>query len=306
MRKTMLANFPEVLSSPGYASHLHEISLRGLGEDAIVPASFLKRYCGWTASDVGNLRPSDHKINRFGSWGPMRVTGFRLGDALKYERTRKFRSDHPTPLSVSATGLKKEYHFTDRLISRYLGKPDMLSRNPRYASAAPTKLYRIGKLLMIRSRPEVMCELGRIADQREKRSSAARAAAARKAESWIQAFSKVKLLVDFSGLDSVAAIEQVVRRDRAVSAAEWKLVDAGTKARWCVNFLRHERTSYDEMLALDLPPGRAGERCYLALRERVMERIEMNFPDLAAECRRQLAHTMDAEVARKTEYLPEP
>lgn len=68
----------------------------------------------------------------------------------------------------------------------------------------------------------------------------------------------------------------------------WGGVDEATRQRWMVNMLRHEFTDYDHILALDLPPGRAGEVCYRAVKTRILGKIAETYRELADEAHRQM------------------
>lgn len=73
----------------------------------------------------------------------------------------------------------------------------------------------------------------------------------------------------------------------AHSVKDWAAVDIGTRQRWMVNMLRHEYTDYDHILAFSLPPGTAGAECYTALKQRILDRIGQEFPQLAAAAHAQ-------------------
>ena len=74
--------------------------------------------------------------------------------------------------------------------------------------------------------------------------------------------------------------------------------DRGFLDRVTVNYLRHVRTNYDELLAS--LHGKVGiEEAKELVRERVYEAIASTYPDLAAECSRQERARAEAESRRK-------
>ena len=273
------------LSRKGYLLSAGAMSLSSLDEDEVVSAAFLKSYCGWSAEDFRDLRVSDKKAFRFGDRGRLQVSGYRLGDALKMERTKAFRTRHAAPLSVSESELSKSYFFTDKIIRDFGVRPDSLVANPRFRSAAPMKLHRVGKILLLRSSPDVRSRLDEIADQRDRRSESSKAAAERRTQAWISKFNETKVSYDFC---DIKIIEKEVREIHGYTTRTWEGIDLHVRQRWTVNHIRHERTSYDQMLMLDLPPGVAGRRCYASLKTEILSKIFETYPDLASEADNQI------------------
>ncbi|MBB6171644.1 hypothetical protein HNR23_001704 [Nocardiopsis mwathae] len=86
------------------------------------------------------------------------------------------------------------------------------------------------------------------------------------------------------------------RGSYVASPARVEDVPTAVRSRWEVDYLRHVRTPYDSLLA-DLR-GRVGRvQAELLLRRRVYTAIAARYPDLSAECDRQLARrvAIDAE-----------
>lgn len=281
-----MTRLPEALSGPSYLEAAAKTSLSALPPDTVVPSAFLRLYCGWTEEDVRSLAPADEMANRFGPIGRKSVKGYVLADALRAERKRDFMARHAVPLMMSETRLKGEYFFTDRLMAKWLGEPDALVDNPHYKSAAPMRLHRIGKILLLRRVEEAERDLADVADKRLARSESARLAARTRAQQWITRFETVKVRYYFTGM-SLRQVEDQARQRRGMRAKEWEDTDILTRHRWMVNTLRHEQTDYDQILAFDLPPGRAGAECYRTLKRRILNRIGAEFPQLANEAAAQ-------------------
>lgn len=55
---------------------------------------------------------------------------------------------------VTTSTLKERQGWTDAAIKKFLGEPDELRENPRYRSAAPMKLFRIGRIEDVERTPE--------------------------------------------------------------------------------------------------------------------------------------------------------
>lgn len=281
-----MTRLPENLTKADYLVAAGKTALTRMPEDTLLPGSFLTRYCGWTPEDVKALTPAEEKTNRFGPLGPKSVKGYPLSAVMKAERTKAFRARHAHPLHITESRLKSEHFFTDGLLRKWLGEPDLLTDNPHYKSGPPMRLHRIGKILLLRSVPKVEADLAKVADQREARSASARAAAARKRDAWIAAFDKVEVRYRFP--KTYAKVEAAAMGREGMGQKSWAAVDIGTRVRWTVNMLRHEFTDYDQILALDLPPGRAGEVCYRAVKTRILGKIAETYPELADEAHRQM------------------
>lgn len=281
-----MTTYAEELTTKAYISHAGKTSLAEMAPETVLPEAFLIRYCGWTSEDVKTIPPSEKKAFRFGPAGRKSVKGYVLADVLKCERTKAFKARHDTPLNMTESRLKSEYFFTDSLLKKWLGEPDSIVANPHYGSAAPMRLHRIGKILLLRTLPDVEQDLAKIADKRESRSETAKIAARAKRDAWIAAFNKTKVSYHFP--KTYAAAEKAARERGGQGVAEWSDTDIATRHRWTVNMLRHEFTNYDAILALALPPGMAGQQCYYTVKCRILQKIADRFPELNAEVSRQM------------------
>lgn len=266
-------------------------SLSEMSDETLLPEAFLIRYCGWTLTDVKDLPASEQRTNRFGPFGPKSVKGHPLAAVRKVERSRAFRTRHTDPLHITESRLKSEHFFTDGLIAKWLGSPDLTADNPHYKKSAPMRLHRIGKILLLRGLPDVQADLGRVADQRSARSAGARAAAQRRQEEWISRFEDVEVTYAFP--ETYEKVRRLTKsrpyeRHPDQEPKFWEEVDESTRERWMVNMLRHEYTDYDHILALDLPPGQAGRICYEAVKNRILRKIAETFPELRKEAENQM------------------
>lgn len=275
------------LTKADFCQQAGQFSLHLLSGDSVVSAQFLRRYCGWADAAISALPKAGEKAPRFGPFGPSKVVGYWMRDVEKMERTAAFRSLHPNPLSVSESRLKGEYFFTDGLIRKWLGEPDAYIKNPHYRSAPPMRLHRIGKIALLRQVEAVEAALAKVADQRETRSAAARASAQARIEAWIARFDAVQWRDSFARFSGMDAVARATAASQEMGMKTWAQVEVGHQHRWMVNFLRHECTNYDSILALDLPPGRAGRVCYARIKGDILDRIGEVFPTLRVEAHRQ-------------------
>lgn len=175
--------------------------------------------------------------------------------------------------------------FTKSMIEKLLSAP-ILKRNPRYASAAPMKLWREDD---VRSAMEMQ----------EYKTMVAKAAARKvaSAKAIVTKRKNAEAITD----DLIASI-RVMRWDipdlkQATLNAkqEWYLahgnVDvltptAETLERWMVNFARHNLCDYDDKL-IDLSGLVGKDTLYKRLKSATLAKIAQVYPELEPECRRQ-------------------
>jgi hypothetical protein len=177
--------------------------------------------------------------------------------------------------------------WTEALIRTFLGEPDKLARNPRYATAAPTKLWSIGRVTTAEAAPGFGAAL---------KAAAARGAAARQV-----ADAKRQQLLEIIAARPVRVpmYEPDELRRRAINHYNGRLRDPDEQPatvgsdrafleRIEVNFLRHRCTGYERSLAA--VAGKIGVRdAEDAIRRKVYAAIGEAYPALRDECDRQLA-----------------
>ena len=55
--------------------------------------------------------------------------------------------------------LKEQWLWTDTLIKKFAGEPDMYKKNPVYSSADPMALYSKERIMEIEKKPEFVAEM---------------------------------------------------------------------------------------------------------------------------------------------------
>jgi hypothetical protein len=176
--------------------------------------------------------------------------------------------------------------WSRKLIETLLGAPDKTAVNSYYRSAAPIKLWLIERVDCAETNADF------VAHQAKRVSLSARSlsAAVRQRE---KLMAKVALLqveverIPHNKLLQLAQNEwQGWRLDRNDFRADPKHVDAQTRQRWAVNYVRHHLCSYDE--ELERVARRIGVRSAVAeIRRKVYAAIATAYPELAEECSRQ-------------------
>lgn len=192
-------------------------------------------------------------------------------------------TDCSKPEMLTLTALR-ERGWTASMIDTLLGEPDAVKKNPRYAKAAPMRLYHETRVMEMENSAEFI---------RRQEASAPRRAASRKAvetkrDALIRQVRQMTVTVE-----RIPAAE--IRRRAIESYESWNDhrdpvapdADEGFIHRISVNFIRHELTEYDE--ALEEVAGRVGiGEAVSLIREMVYGAIAEAYPYLKAECIRQM------------------
>jgi hypothetical protein len=181
----------------------------------------------------------------------------------------------------------RERGWTPAMVRDLLGDPDELRRNPVYRSAAPMGLWAAARV--------TAAEAGSAFAQRQatasKRSAASAEVAARKRQELLAKAASVPVRVPLM-------VRERLIREACASYNEFHAEYADFMAtpgsdpefldRITVNYLRHELSSYEtELAALFGKTGRA--EATAVIRRRVYRAIAGAYPELAAECGRQLS-----------------
>lgn len=199
-----------------------------------------------------------------------------------------------------------ERGWTETLISRFLGEPELLKPNPYYKSASPMKLWSQKTVEEIEKTAEFQVA-------REKmfqcRASAARAAATKRAATIkctreaIQSIRVVIINQDVLKRKALAFVrDRHLRQDGCFFSPE----DAGeaTIQRWMVNYIRHNLTKYDRIL--DSNFRKVGKfEVYPEIKVAVMDRIAEAYPYLKDECERQKKRMLETELSEDEPVLQE-
>jgi hypothetical protein len=188
--------------------------------------------------------------------------------------------EKPKMLSLSSL---KDRGWTQAMISSVLGEPDDTRKNPRYAKAAPMKLYAEDRVSAAELSPL-------FTDAKAKssiRSAAAKRVCEAKRESLLLQVRDMQVSVQDLSADRVRFLAIKAYNDwnsDAVSLDE----DAKFLDRITVNFIRHNLTEYDEVL--EQVAGRVGVNdAVKEIQRKIYQAIAMRYPFLEEECRRQMA-----------------
>jgi hypothetical protein len=227
----------------------------------------------------------------------------------------KKSAGNPAQEYLSPAALRRR-GWTDGMVRTLLGAPDKRVRNPLYQGAASARLYGLDRI----EAAEQSERFPAVAEQAARRSAASLAAANRRREVVLRHVATVELsvpeiasevltrravrhrteltdrarltgrarLADRAQVNDTAQLNDRAEREGRLDRTDVSRVDPLTLERWKVNYLRHQLTDYDHFLD-DLFGLTGKAEATRLLRIRVYAAIGKAYPDLAAECRRQLS-----------------
>ena len=188
------------------------------------------------------------------------------------------------------TAMKKR-GWTEQLIASLLGEPDDIKPNPHYRSGPAMKLYSSERVEEAEKSPEfIAAQEGRKA--RREAVAKSRRHQAQKIQDYLDS---LEITVPAMGKNKLMRLAQEHYDDRRQGDDYY---DGGGDqeafiARICVNYLRHELTSYEAHLAK--VAGKVGaSEAYLKIKEKVLDAIGEVYPWLLDECFRQQQRMCDA------------
>lgn len=178
---------------------------------------------------------------------------------------------------ISKAGLKGKRGWTDLLIRTFLKEPDLITDNPHYKSAPPMSLWELDKIVRIEETPTFI-EAKKEAQARQKIAGKSVDTKKQKILNYVNAL--VIKLPEFTE-------EQVVRRAcKAYNMRkenlsmergyEYEPANANSDSvflnRICVNYLRHQCSSYERQLQNIF--GKVGtQEAYVILKAKVNQAI---------------------------------
>ncbi|MCW3051660.1 MAG: hypothetical protein JWN14_830 [Chthonomonadales bacterium] len=207
----------------------------------------------------------------------------------------------------------KERGWTDTLIRDYLGGPDATLKNPRYACAAPMRLYLRDRAVAVEAQENWSGILARAS----KRKEAAQKATETKSQRLLAYVSGLQISITAMPLPEVTELAceaynrrmQNIEEDRMYDGRfdfEWTPAttwsDSAFLQRITVNYLRHRLSRYDH--ELERLFGKVGIRdAYAQLNAKVYLAITEAYPALGAECNRQMERKFGGKVKEGAEAV---
>lgn len=178
----------------------------------------------------------------------------------------------------------KERGWTDALIRKFLGEPDVLRPNPHYRSAPKMQLYKIDRVIDIEQNEAFKAAL----ETARKRSETRKKSAIEQAERLREYIRNLKIEFPVWSKQRLSqeACDHYNRLWRNTEKRATPQSPEDFLSRISVNFLRHGLTPYD--MELYLMFGKIGSvEGRVLLKARILECIAETYPFLKDECERQ-------------------
>ncbi len=182
--------------------------------------------------------------------------------------------------------------WTETGIKRFLNTPDKIVPNPHYRNSADMKLY---LLLRVESTEQSM-EYKSFCEKNKGRKEAASKAVRTKKEKLLRRVADWEIYIPRQHLtdviqDAIGSYNNM-KSDRSDDGFLFEPAtihsDKEFLYRITVNFLRHRCNSYERQLGEIA--GKVGTKdAYILLNQNIFQRISEIYPELQAECDRQLA-----------------
>lgn len=178
--------------------------------------------------------------------------------------------------------------FTKSMIAKLL-PPPILKNNPRYASAAPMKLWKEADVLGVMDTEAFQAEATKAA---RRKAGAAKAVETKRENARVLADELISAIhvqrVELPQLEELALQAQ---QDWYDFRGRGEIVDPDREDmdRWMVNYVRHNLCEYDNSLHILFRPGKMANKdmLYPKVKCETLVKIAQVYPELAEECKKQ-------------------
>lgn len=203
---------------------------------------------------------------------------------------QKISSNEP---EFCAKSTLKQRGWTDTAIERFLGDHDKEVPNPYYKSAAPMKLYKLSRV----EEAEQSQAFLHFKAQSKPRQEASQKALTTKRKNLLRKVTEMEIYIQRKNLEDIItdavkaynSFKSCMADERGDFDYQQATVNSDKEFlnRITVNYLRHRCSPYEKIL--DKIEGKVGTKeAYTLLNEKIFQKIGETFPELKAECDRQL------------------
>jgi len=186
---------------------------------------------------------------------------------------------------ITKTEIKTRRKWTESLITKYLPDPDLIKNNPMFRGASEMKLYKVSRIDEIEK-----CELFLIDFQKTSlRRKKSKKMVNTKTDNLLNKISNFSISVkEYNRQELIKmVIDSYNQRNNHKEPISQRETDQTTMERLMVNYIRHELTSYDDIL-MELYSKTGKEQAYKLLNERIYKSIGEVYPYLIEECALQI------------------
>jgi hypothetical protein len=186
---------------------------------------------------------------------------------------------------ITKTEIKTRRKWTESLITKYLPDPDLIKNNPMFRGASEMKLYKVSRIDEIEK-----CELFLIDFQKTSlRRKKSKKMVNTKTDNLLNKISNISISVkEYNRQELIKmVIDSYNQRNNHKEPISQRETDQTTMERLMVNYIRHELTSYDDIL-MELYSKTGKEQAYKLLNERIYKSIGEVYPYLIEACALQI------------------
>jgi len=208
---------------------------------------------------------------------------------LKNTRTEGMKKEFKIDKRYITKEELKARGWTDLMIKLLLGNPDDTVKDPYYGNVS-IKLYLVKRV----SRIENSAVFFRLREMSVERHEAMRKVARMEEKEILKYIDSIEIKVEKMDMKKIKklAIEEYNSRQIESGHVEnmilyEKYLDNAFLSRIMVNYIRHNLTSYEDLL--EELKGKEGKyEAYIKLKNKILEKIAEVYPELREECNRQM------------------
>ncbi len=185
---------------------------------------------------------------------------------------------------IVKTEITKTRNWTESLIKKHLGEPDLLKTNPHYKNGSQMKLFLLERVLKVENSKEFQDDF----EKSKRRRAGAIKMVKTKTDNLINNINNLEVVVE--KIDFHKLLKATINQYNSRNIFSWineKTLDNKTKNRLIVNYIRHHLTSYESFLD-DIACQVGKLKAYKTLNRRIYDKISEVYPTLKMECSNQL------------------
>lgn len=195
--------------------------------------------------------------------------------------------------------INKEEFYTLTQINKLGITKKYIEKNNLKPQKTYKNLYGVEVKLFLKTEIDILCkskEVKNILKTRNKKIIASLKATKTKKEKLINEINELKIEVDLLDINLIKkySIEENKRFafERGDFGGNYINIPKNVLNRWCVNFIRHNLTSYDAYI--DSLYNKVGKiEAYVLLKNKILTEIAKKYPDLKEECNLQFESIED-------------
>ena len=185
---------------------------------------------------------------------------------------------------ISQSEIIKSRNWTIGLIKKHLIEPDLIKSNPHYKGSNKMRLFLLERVDLIENSSEFMSDYEKSIKRKENSLKMIKT----KTDNLIDSITHLEIVLE--KIENKRLLNYAIDHYNSRNFWNWmekNSLDAKTKERLIVNYIRHELTSYECVLgALKCKVGKL--KGYELLNRKIYDKIGEIYPFLKKECLNQM------------------